>query len=78
MKRHNKTVTMRLIELQHGRRSIEQIMIEAYRQQGSEQDAALALGISQQAFNSWKYRLGLAETFREIQRLIRLPDDSAS
>ncbi len=66
-----KTVTMRLIEQQHGRATIEQIMIEAYRQQGSEEGAAEVLGISQQTFNKWKYRLRIADTIEAIALTIR-------
>ncbi|MFN8531849.1 MAG: hypothetical protein U0670_24855 [Anaerolineae bacterium] len=68
----DRTVTMRLIERDHGRASIEQIMIEAYRQQGSEEGAAALLGISQQTFNKWKYRLGIADLIAEIARLQQL------
>lgn len=71
MRDRSKTVTMRLIEQQHGRAKIEQIMIEAYRQQGSEEGAAQALGISQQTFNQWKHRLRIADTIEAIALTIR-------
>lgn len=66
-----KTVAMRLIEQEHGRAPIQQIMIEAYRQHGSEAGAAAALGISQQTFNTWKKRLRLDATLEEIARIHR-------
>ena len=66
-----KTVTMLLLEQRHGNTSIQQIMIEAYRQQGSEEGAAEVLGISQQTFNQWKYRLRIAHTIEEIALTLR-------
>ncbi len=71
MRDRSKTVTMRLIEQQHGRTKIEQIMIDAYRQQGSEEGAAEVLGISQQTFNQWKHRLRIADTIEAIALTIR-------
>ncbi len=71
MRDRSKTVTMRLIEQQHGRAKIEQIMIDAYRQQGSEEGAAEVLGISQQTFNQWKHRLRIADTIEAIALTIR-------
>lgn len=41
-------------------------MIQAFRTHGNERGAAFALGIPQQTFNVWKYRLGLQDKIREI------------
>ena len=58
-KRHGKTYLMQLIENRHSGQTIETLMIKAFREHGSERTAAEALGITAQAFNTWKYRLGL-------------------
>lgn len=63
-RRRRKTYLMQLIERDHPGQSIREIMIAAYRRHGSERAAAQALGITQQAFNSWKFRLGLEDELR--------------
>jgi hypothetical protein len=59
-KRREKTYLMQLIEHNHGR-SIRDIMIDAYIEHGSERAAAKAIGVTQQSFNSWKFRLGIED-----------------
>jgi hypothetical protein len=61
-----KTSLMQLIELRHQGESIEILMANALRKHGSERAAAETLGISQQAFNLWKYRLGLADKIADL------------
>ena len=60
-KRLNKTYFMQLLENRHPGQTIESLMVKAFHEYGSETDAAEALGITQQTFSSWKYRLGLAD-----------------
>ena len=48
------------------KRDVIQIMLDAYRQTGSEARAAPVMDITQQAFNGWKYRLGLEKQIDEI------------
>lgn len=62
-RRRKKTFLMQLIEHKHSGKSIEDIMIETYRDRGTERAAADALGITQQSFNSWKFRLGIEDQF---------------
>lgn len=57
--RRVKTFLMQLIERDHPGKSIEQILVDAYCEHGTERAAAQALGITQQSFNAWKFRLGL-------------------
>ena len=67
--RHLKTPTMRLLEaVDPQKRTIQQIMLDAFRQTGSELAAAGLMGITQQSYNSWKYRLNLAEAVFRISR----------
>lgn len=66
-KRPLKTLMMLLIESER-RRSIEQIMLEAFQQHGTERGASDAIGITQQTFNVWKYRLGLADQIDNIRQ----------
>jgi hypothetical protein len=66
-KRYNKTPTMQLLESKDPeKRNVSQIMLDAYRDTGSEANAAKSMGITQQAFNDWKYRLGLKKQINEI------------
>ncbi len=48
------------------KRDIKQIMLDAYRATGSEASAAQSMGITQQAYNDWKYRLKLEKKIDEI------------
>lgn len=68
-KRPFKTLMMMLIERDQGK-SIEQLMLEAFRQHGTERGAADAIGITQQSFNVWKYRLGLADEIEAIRQML--------
>ncbi|MEQ8677142.1 MAG: hypothetical protein RLP44_08715 [Aggregatilineales bacterium] len=65
--REPKTFLMRLIEYDYPGKTIEQIIIEAYREHGSERAAAAAMGITQQSFNAWKFRLGIADQLRTLK-----------
>lgn len=67
-KRRTKTFLMQLIESQHPGQTIESLMQRAFRETGTEREAAEVLGITQQVFNVWKYRLGLAENIAEIAK----------
>ena len=64
-RRRSKTFLMLLIERDHPGRTIEQLMIDAYAEHGTERTAARALGVTQQSFNMWKFRLGLEEAMIE-------------
>ena len=64
-----KTPTMRLLEaVDSQKRSIQQIMLDAFRETGTELAAAKSVGITQQTYNAWKYRLNLAESVFRISR----------
>lgn len=65
-KRKPKTLLMLWIERDHPGNTIEQLMVDAFRERGSERAAAEAIGITQQSFNLWKFRLGLED---EIDRI---------
>ena len=66
-KRNRRTPTMLLLEVRDPeQRDVIQIMLEAYRRTGSESSAAQIMGITQQAFNNWKYRLGLEKQIDQI------------
>ena len=66
-KRQNKTSMMQLIEVKDPeQRDITQIMLDAYRKTGSEAKVAQNMGITQQAYNDWKYRLKLEKRVDEI------------
>ena len=60
--RRKKTYLMQLIERDHANTPIEKLMIEAYQKCGTERAAAQALGVTQQSFNAWKFRLGIEQT----------------
>ena len=67
--RYLKTPTMRFLEaVDPQKRSIQQIMLDAFRQTGTELAAAKLMGVTQQSYNSWKYRLNLAEAIFRISR----------
>ncbi len=68
---------MQLIERDHPGQRIEEIMLAAFRQHGSERAAARALGIRQQTYTLWKYRLGLEHTIDAL-RLQRIDEEMAS
>lgn len=72
-KRKRKTFMMSLIEYQHDGKSIEDILTETFQRCGTEREAAQMIGITQQTFNQWKYRLGLEET---IHRTSKPGDDT--
>ena len=66
-RRYRKTPTMLLLEARDTeQRDVAQIMLDAYQQTGSDASAAQSIGITQQAFNIWKYRLGLEKRIDEI------------
>jgi len=60
-RRQIKTYLMQLVERDHNDTPIQDIMIEAYHKYGTERAAAQALGITQQSFNAWKFRLGIEQ-----------------
>jgi len=68
-KRLNKTYLMQLLENRYPGQTIDALMLKAFREHGSERAAAEALGITAQAFNTWKYRLGLESTISHIASL---------
>lgn len=68
-KRPLKTFLMQLIERDH-RQAVEQIMLQAFQQHGTEKEAADAIGITQQTFNVWKYGLGLADEIDHIRQTL--------
>ena len=68
-KRPLKTLLMQLIERDHGK-AVEQIMLQAFQQHGTEKEAANAIGITQQPFNAWKYRLGLDDEIDHIRQTL--------
>ena len=68
-KRPLKTLLMQLIERDHGK-AVEQLMLEAFRQYGTEKGASHSMGITQQTFNVWKYRLGLADEIDSIRQML--------
>jgi hypothetical protein len=70
-RRQSKTLLMLLIERDHHNVPIATLMVQAFEKHGTERAAAQSLGITQQAFNVWKYRLGLAETIDEIRGQFR-------
>ena len=66
-RRHLKTPMMRFLEaVDPQQRSIQQIMLDAFRHTGTELAAARLMGVTQQSYNSWKYRLNLAEAAYNI------------
>ena len=68
-KRPLKTLLMQLTERDHGK-NVEQLMLEAFQQHGTERGASNAIGITQQTFNVWKYRLGLADEIDKIRQML--------
>ena len=58
-KRRRKTSLMEVVEFKHNGKPIEDVMVAAFKQHGTEREAAQTLGITQQTFTQWKYRLSL-------------------
>ena len=58
-KRRRKTSLMEVVEFKHNGKPIEEIMVDAFKKHGTEREAAQTLGVTQQTFTQWKYRLGL-------------------
>lgn len=58
--REQKTIKMQLLEIQDtGKRSIQDILRDAYRRHGNMRDAGRDLGITHAAFSQWVWRLGI-------------------
>lgn len=76
-RRPRKTILMRLVERDHHDMPMEDLMIEAFSKHGTERGAAQSLGITQQSFNAWKYRLELEDDIERI-RLEREAQSTAS
>ena len=67
--RRLKTATMLLLEATDPqKRPIEQIMLDTFRETGTEFAAATSMGVTQQTYNVWKYRLDLDEAVFRIAR----------
>ena len=66
-KRLSKTYLMQLLENRYPGQTIDTLMVKAFREHGSERAAAEALGITAQAFNTWKYRLGLQDKISDTR-----------
>ena len=66
-KRQSKTYLMQLLENRHPGYTIESLLVSAFQKHGSERAAAEALGITQQAFNTWKRRLGLENKLAQLR-----------
>jgi len=60
-RRRSKTFLMQLIKRDHPGKTIEELMIDMYAKHGTERAAAQALGVTQQSFNTWKFRLGVEQ-----------------
>lgn len=69
-RRKRKTPSMRVLELTHNK-EIREIMLELFRQHGSERAAAESMNIRQQTFNQWKFRLGIEDDIYQIQCELR-------
>lgn len=71
-RRNLKTPMMRLIELMYPELGdIRAIMLHFFRKGGTEREAAAMLNVTQQTFNSWKYRLGIDEQIYEIAQELK-------
>lgn len=73
-RRKIKTFMMLLIERDHPRMTIEQIMLRAFQECGTERAAAESIGITQQSFSAWKYRLGLDREIEQIRQRLALEE----
>ena len=73
--RKRKTFMMSLIEYQHDGKPIEDILVETFQRYGTEREAAQTIGITQQTFNQWKYRLGLEDIIRRGARRLGTEDN---
>lgn len=60
-RRQERTYLMQLIEARHPGETIKQLIIRYFQEYGNERAASAALGVTQQTFNTWKHRLGLAD-----------------
>ena len=58
-KRKLKTTLMEVVEFKHDGKPIEELMVAAFKQHSTEREAAQMIGVTQQTFTQWKYRLGL-------------------
>jgi hypothetical protein len=67
-KRPIKTLLMQLVESRNDGQAIEELIVERFRRYRTERGAAGSLGITQQAFNAWKYRLNLEEQINQISQ----------
>jgi hypothetical protein len=65
-RRQPKTLLMQLLEERHPGQTIETLMLNAFREHRNERAAAETLGITQQTFNLWKFRLGLDQQMETI------------
>ena len=83
-RRPRKTFLMRLVERDHHNVPMEELLVEAFAKHGTERGAAQSLGITQQSFNAWKYRLDLEDDIerirvqREAQDIVSDTDDETS
>jgi hypothetical protein len=66
---------MRLVERDHQNVPMEELMIQAFSKHGTERAAAQSLGITQQSFNAWKYRLELDDDIERIRQQRDALDD---
>lgn len=73
-RRKIKTHMMLLIERDHPGMTIEQIMLRAFQECGTECAAAESIGITQQSFSAWKYRLGLDREIEQIRQRLELEE----
>jgi hypothetical protein len=77
--RHHKTPTMLLLEATDPeKRPIEQIMLDSFRDTGTELAAATSMGVTQQTYNVWKYRPDLDEAIFRLARDRRRGDSHVS
>jgi hypothetical protein len=67
-RRQPKTLLMQLIEERHSGQTIETLMLNAFLEHRNERAAAETLGITQQTFNLWKFRLSLDQQMETIAR----------
>lgn len=75
-RRQKKTFLMQLIERDHPGKSIEELMIDTYAKHGTERAAAQALGVTQQSFNTWKFRLDVEQAMFERRAQLLEAEDA--
>lgn len=73
-RRKIKTLMMLLIERDHPGMTIQQLMLRAFQEHGTECAAAQSIGITQQSFSAWKYRLGLDREIEQIRQRLALEE----